>query len=40
MQDRVHLDPEVRKLLWHLVEGWHKLVRSHRDPTVPAPPTG
>ena len=28
MQGRVRLQPEVRKLLWHLVERWHELVRS------------
>ena len=28
--------PEVQALLWHLVEGWNDLVRSPRDPAVPA----
>ncbi len=28
MQGRVRLRPEVRKLLWHLVERWYELVRS------------
>ena len=36
MQGRVRLDPEVRKLLWHLVERWHDLVRSQGNPEVPA----
>ncbi|MCY3660704.1 MAG: hypothetical protein OXG36_17000 [Caldilineaceae bacterium] len=36
MQGRVRLRPEVRKLLWHLVERWHELVRSRGDPKVPA----
>ena len=36
MQGRVRLRPEVRKLLWHLVERWHELVRSQGDPKVPA----
>ncbi len=35
-QGRVRLHPEVQALLWHLVEGWNDLVRSQRDPTVPA----
>ena len=35
-QGRVRLQPEVRNLLWHLVEGWNDLVRSPRDPAVPA----
>ena len=39
MQGRVRLHPEVRKRLWHLVERWHELVRSQRDPAIPAPPT-
>ena len=26
----------MRKLLWHLVEGWNDLVRSQWDPAVPA----
>ena len=30
------LRPEVRKLLWHLVERWHELVRSQGNPKVPA----
>ncbi|MCY4522822.1 MAG: transposase, partial [Caldilineaceae bacterium] len=36
MQGRVRLHPEVRKLLWHLVERWHELVRSQDHPRVPA----
>ena len=36
MQGRVRLRPEVRKLLWHLVERWHELVRSQGNPKVPA----
>ena len=36
MQGRVRLQPEVRKLLWHLVERWHELVRSQGNPKVPA----
>ena len=36
MQGRVHLRPEVCKLLWHLVERGHELVRSQGDPKVPA----
>ena len=32
MQGRVRLWPEVRKLLWHLVERWHELVRSQGNP--------
>ena len=36
MQGRVRLRPEVRKLLWHLVERWHELVRSQENPKVPA----
>ena len=36
MQNRVRLQPEVRQLLWHLVERWHELVRSQGDPEVPA----
>ena len=35
-RDRVRLQPEVRKRLWHLVEQWHNLVRSQGNPTVPA----
>ncbi len=35
-QGRVRLHPEVRKLLWHLVERWHELVRSQDNPKVPA----
>ena len=35
-QGRVRLQPEVQALLWHLVEGWNDLVRSPRDPAVPA----
>ena len=43
MQGRVRLRPEVRKLLWHLVERWHELVRSQENPKVPRlhqPPGG
>ena len=40
MQGRMRLDPEVRKRLRHLVERWHEMVRSQRDRTMPAPPTG
>ena len=36
MQGQVRLDPEVRKRMWHFVEQWYELVRSQRDPTVPA----
>ena len=36
MQGRVRLQPEVRKLLWHLVERGHELVRSQGHPRVPA----
>ena len=36
MQGRVRLRPEVRKLLWHLVERWHELARSQGNPKVPA----
>ncbi|MYD90133.1 MAG: hypothetical protein F4Y08_07305 [Caldilineaceae bacterium SB0662_bin_9] len=36
MQGRVRLRPEVRKLLWHLVERWHELVCSQGNPKVPA----
>ncbi len=36
MQDRVHLHPEVWKLLWHLVARWHARVRSQGNPKVPA----
>ena len=36
MQGRVRLHPEVRKLLWHLVERWHDLVSSQGNPGVPA----
>ena len=36
MQGRVRLRPEVWKLLWHLVERWHELVRSQGNPKVPA----
>ena len=36
MQGRVRLQPEVRKLLCHLVERWHDLVRSQGNPAVPA----
>ena len=36
MQGCVRLHPEVRKLLWHLVERWHELVRSQGNPKVPA----
>ena len=35
-QGRVRLDPEVCKLLWHLVTRWHDLVRSQHNPKVPA----
>ncbi|MYA05498.1 MAG: hypothetical protein F4X04_10020 [Holophagales bacterium] len=28
----------MRNLLFHLVENWADLVRSERDPDVPAPP--
>ena len=35
-QGRVRLDPEVRKLLWHLVARWNDLVRSQRQPDIPA----
>ena len=35
-QGRVRLDPEVCKLLWHLVARWHDLVRSQHNPKVPA----
>ena len=34
MQGRVRLQPEVCKLLWHLVECWHELVRSQGNPKV------
>ena len=36
MQGRVRLRPEVRKLLWHLMERGHELVRSQGNPKVPA----
>ncbi len=36
MQGRVRLWPEVRKLLWHLVECWHEVMRSQENPKVPA----
>ena len=36
MQGRVRLHPEVRKLLWHLVERWHEVVRNQGSPKVPA----
>ena len=36
MQDRVRLRPELCKLLWHLVERWHELVRSQGNPKAPA----
>ena len=36
MQGRVRPRPEVRTLLWHLVERWHELVRSQGHPKVPA----
>ena len=36
MQGRVRLQPEVRNLLWHLVERWHDLVRSQGNPKVSA----
>ena len=35
-QGRVRLDPEVRKLLWHLVSRWNDLVRSQHHPKVSA----
>ena len=35
-QGRVRLDPEVRKLLWHLVARWNDRVRSQRNPDTPA----
>ena len=37
-QGRVRLKEPVRNLLFHLVENWADLVRSGRDPDVPAPP--
>ena len=36
MQGRVRLRTEVRKLLWHLVERGHELVRSQGNPKVPS----
>lgn len=36
MQGRMRLQPEVRNLLWHLVEHWHDLVRSQGNPKVSA----
>ena len=36
MQGRVRLDPEGRKLLWHLVARWNDLVRSRHNPKVAA----
>ena len=39
-QGRVRLDPEVCKLLWHLVVRWNDRVRSQRYPAPPPPPTG
>ncbi len=36
MQGRVRLRPEVRKLLWHLVDRGHDLVRNQGNPKVPA----
>jgi len=36
VQGRVRLDPEVRKLLQHIVERRHELVPSQRNPKVPA----
>lgn len=36
MQSRMRLHPEARKLLWHLMEPGHELVRSHGNPKVPA----
>ena len=36
LQGRVRLQPEVRKLLWYLVECWQDLVRSQGSPKVPA----
>ena len=35
-QGRVRLDPEVRKLLWHLVARWNDLVRSQHNPKISA----
>ena len=37
-QGRVRLKEPMRNLLFHLVENWSDLVRSERDPDVPAPP--
>ena len=39
MQSRMRLQPEVRNLLWHLVEHWHDLVRSQGNPKVSASTT-
>ena len=36
LQGRVRLQPEVRKLLWHLVERRHDLVRSQGNSKVTA----
>ena len=36
LQGHVRLQPEVRKLLWHLMEHWHHLVRSQGNSKVPA----
>lgn len=36
MQGQVRLQPEVRKLLWRLVERWHDLDHSKENPAVPA----
>ena len=36
MQGRVHLQREVRKRLWHLVERGHERVRSQGNPKVPS----
>lgn len=33
-QGWVRLDPEVCKLLWHLVTRWHDLVCSQRYPDI------
>ncbi len=34
MAGRVRLSPPVRELLRHLMERWHDLVRSQRDPDI------
>ncbi|MXZ25015.1 MAG: hypothetical protein F4Y80_09155 [Caldilineaceae bacterium SB0665_bin_21] len=36
VQERIRLDPEARQRLWHLVVRWHDLVRSQRNPNIPA----